>query len=285
MPKRLAVAIAVSLFFHGVLASAYFLIPPDPPRRVVRLVDVSAPPGNFKPLALALEDLPPPAVPIVSKKMEPITPSVEPKLLPKLDGPPAHEAIATNPNPIKAAGATGSGAIIPLHGKLTRAGLTIVYVLDCSGSMAQAQKLGHAINLLKTSLKQLGPDTRFQIVVFDSIATPLRLSGNLEPVHPNSTTIAEATKLLNSLRGEGSSRHIEGLIAGSRLRPDIMILLTDTDEIPSKDLKRFQQVKGKNVALHTIVIGSDAAPSTPSELASVSQVHRIALPAQAMLSP
>jgi hypothetical protein len=243
-------------------------------------------PDRYPPLAITFDDSPAPSP---KQAATPVKPP-EPPALAKDDPPPAANA-NTNMNPAPSwpneNGSTNTGSRIgpaPLHGKITRAGLSIVYVLDRSGSMGRDRKLALAVGVLKASLRQLGPDVLFQIVTYDSRARPLRLGRGLEPAPATPENIASAEEQLDDLAGEGSSRHVEGLRAGLELRPDVLILLTDADELTVQDVKQVKKWNARGTAIHAVLLGAAGGESL-CELAGPERVHHIPLPERVALRP
>ncbi len=163
---------------------------------------------------------------------------------------------AGNPIAQTAAVVSKKPPAVPLHGKLTTAGFSIVYVLDRSGSMGQGKKLVHAVNILKESLHQLGPQVSFQIVTYDKQATVSRLHNKLELAPAEPATIAEAGRLLDGLVAEGSSRHVEGLRAALSLHPNVVILLSDAGDLTAQDVKQIRQWNYSRAAIHAVLIGA-----------------------------
>jgi hypothetical protein len=237
-------------------------------------------PDRYPPLAITFDDSPAPTPKQAAAPAPPVKPP-EPPAPAKDDTPPAAN---TNTNPATSGpnenGGTNAGTPagpVPLHGKITRAGLSIVYVLDRSGSMGRDRKLALAIRVLKASLRQLGPDVLFQIVTYDSRARAMRLGRGLDPAPATSANIATAEGQLDDLAGEGSSRHVEGLRAGLELRPDVLILLTDADELAAQDVKQVKKWNARGTAIHAVLLGAAGGESL-RELAGPERVHHIPVP-------
>lgn len=260
MSKRGKLAWAVSIGGHTLLVlgiirlCAFLQGSPNPPKAVVNLV-IDNPYDGIS-VSVCFEEAP--------------TQKLEPSKRPKRDDPPAPKNLAdTNANASNSNNNSNPGGVvqaehrtpgaIPLHGKITRSGASIVYVLDRSGSMARDGKLQKAIAMLKASLRQLGPDVRFQIVSYDSRPTVYRIAGRVDLALANDANIAQAEAILNDEIGEGSSRHVEGLIAGLGLRPDMLILLTDGDDLSPDDVKRIRNWNKKGTEIHAIVLGNPGA--------------------------
>jgi hypothetical protein len=153
--------------------------------------------------------------------------------------------------------------------------------------MGQAKKLTHAVGLLKSSLRQLGPGVRFQIVTYDSQAVVARLAGAVDLVLASASTIAQAETILDDLSGEGSSRHAEGLKAGLGLHPDLLILLSDAGDLSAADVKHIKQWNQKGTVIHAVLLGPAEGTNVAllSELTGPGRVHFVALPAQPLLGP
>ncbi len=164
----------------------------------------------------------------------------------------------------------GKPTIAPLHGKLSREGYTVVYVLDHSGSMGRAGKLNKARELLKASIRQLAPCVRFQIVAYDSDAEAFKLDSGIEPVLATSDNIARAENQLDQLIAEGSSRHVEGLRIGLRFRPNLLILLSDADDLSAVDAGLVKQWNARQqTVIHAVILGSPSSAGGVTALKTV----------------
>jgi len=291
--KQAKLALGLSLVAHAVLLLALFqffaLIQAAPSLAERDIVDrrIEAP-TDYPPMSINLEDLPAPS------------PKAEPKTLPRTITAPTQPAAppqtpttsSTSEKPasekVTPASATGgnerttgqSASVSPLHGPLTKAGMSIVYVLDRSGSMGRERKLFHAAAMLKESLGQLGPDILFQIVLYDSQAVIARIGGSCDLAPASPQNIREAQTQLSDLIGEGSSRHFEGLQVGLGLHPDLLLLLTDADELGLNEVKRLKLFNNKGTIIHAVLLGSADASMRSSlrDLAGVGNVHWVAPP-------
>lgn len=293
---RLGWAVGISLLCHGLLGAVFFLAFPDarsPSRSGNAPADVKVTSSlEYETLTLSLEDPLPRVRPQVVVK----APAVLPKDITATPNAssgntavqPAVGSIGAANDPPAVNPKVGAGAgVAPLHGPMTRPGLSVVYVLDRSGSMGQGRKLAHAVALLKSSLRQLGPDVRFQIVTYDSQATIARLNGTIELVLASAPTIAQADSLLDDLTGEGSSRHAEGFRAGLSLQPDLLILLSDAGDLTPNEVKRIKQTNHKGTAIHAVMLGTSGEKNLAAlrELTGAGRLHIMPLPIQPLLMP
>ncbi|MBA4067339.1 MAG: hypothetical protein C0501_27245 [Isosphaera sp.] len=124
-------------------------------------------------------------------------------------------------------------AAAPLHGAM-KPGQVVVYVLDCSGSMGEFGKLAAAKAALAATLRRQPGEVRFQVVAYNSTARAL-LPGRAVPASAANVAAAEAA--LADLAAAGRSDHREGVRAAAALRPDVVILLTDADDLSAAALK------------------------------------------------
>jgi hypothetical protein len=293
--SRLWWAVGASLLFHGCVVTLFCLAFPerhgDEPSAVVNLR--IAAPTDYPPTIIRLDDPPtlrpyvPPNPPaplppdVVNEPPGTVSP-VHPAMAKSTSRSPGPQVPASAPQDA----ANAPGAIAPLHGPLTRPGLAIVYVLDRSGSMAQGKKLAYAIALVKASLRQLGPDVRFQIVTYDSQAVFMRLAEGLGLVPAVPANIAEAERTLEALAAEGSSRHAEGLRAALSLRPSVVILISDAVELSSAEVKQIKQWNRNATAMHAILLSASEEPTAAlGELTGPGHIHFIAPPEPPAITP
>ena len=121
-----------------------------------------------------------------------------------------------------------------LHGAM-RAGQTVVYLLDCSGSMGEHGKFALARAALLATLRVQPEEVRFQVIVYDGSARPLFPGTTCVPVTP--ANIEAAVAKLLGCEARGRSNHIEALRVAARYRPDAILLLTDSAGLEPDQLR------------------------------------------------
>ncbi|MEZ6141441.1 MAG: vWA domain-containing protein [Zavarzinella sp.] len=131
-----------------------------------------------------------------------------------------------------------------VHPKLKN-GKTVVYILDSSSSMALNRAYPRAIASMRTSLNQLGGESRFQVVTYGKTAT--RWGNSL--ISPNHLQIHNLCLELAQKEPEGSSNHLAGVQAGFIFRPDLLVLLTDGDDFSLNEVIQIRKLVGKTFIL------------------------------------
>ena len=121
-----------------------------------------------------------------------------------------------------------------LHGTM-RPGQTIVYLLDCSGSMGEHGKLAFARAALLATLRAHPKGVCFQVIVYDGEACALFPGTACVPATTANIETAEA-KLL-ARQAMGRSNHIEALRLAARFHPDSILLLTDSAGLGRQQLR------------------------------------------------
>lgn len=258
-------AIAVSVGVHTLLAAGVvFLLTRQPPPAVRPRLDtrvdirfeipgeelvkpevvLNAPPESpSKPAPTE----PPPASPAEAipagppKALAIELPSTLPSELLALLRKPSAPAAPPSPTTVAQAGATvpkqpawaGKGS--PVHGPLDPK-QAIVYVLDASGSMGEWAKFNAARAALIATLRLQPATVRFQIVIYSGTAAPLFREPECRPA--TAENIARAIELLEALPAPaGRSQHLEGLRTALRFRPDLVLFVTDADDLPATALR------------------------------------------------
>ena len=153
------------------------------------------------------------------------------------------------------------GGAKALHGR-PRAGTTVVYLLDRSGSMGPDGLLARAADAVRASLAELGPDTRFQIVAYNGGTAVLAA----EPLRATPEAQGRASDWLNGLTAEGGSKHLTGFREALAARPDAVFLLTDADDLEESDVRAIAGLIQPPVRLSAAVFGGHRpAADTPLE--------------------
>jgi Mg-chelatase subunit ChlD len=142
------------------------------------------------------------------------------------------------------------------HGAM-KGGQTVVYVLDCSGSMGEFGKLEKAVAALKSTLRRQPESVRFQVIAYSTAARSL-VPGRCVPATSDHITAIETG--LARLAPAGRSNHIEGVRAGAALQPDVIVLLTDTDNLTPASFRTAFAGRQVPVCLALVTADGVAAP-------------------------
>jgi hypothetical protein len=149
----------------------------------------------------------------------------------------------------------------PIHGAFPRA-QTIVYVLDCSGSMGEFGKFATARAALVATLRLQPGEVRFQVVAYNTTARPL-LAGGCVPATAANITAAETA--LAELSAAGRSNHAEAVRRAAVLRPDVIVIVTDAEELSASAFKPALAAAGKPVVVCVAKVTGDGV-GEPREL-------------------
>ena len=150
---------------------------------------------------------------------------------------------AADPN-VKPAGAT-STAVPAIHGAM-KSGQTIVYVLDCSGSMGEFGKLALARAALVATLRAQPEGVRFQVIAYNSTARVITGAG-IVPATPANIDGAEAKILV--CEAAGRSNHTAAVRVAVQSRPDVILLLTDAEDLAPAQFKPLLAGVNKPITL------------------------------------
>lgn len=172
--------------------------------------------------------------------------------------PTANSQSVTDPNVKPAGGATGvstAPSVRSIHGAL-KPEQTVVYVLDGSGSMGAAGKFDAARAALVTTLRQQPPAVRFQVIVYAGGAVPL-LASDRRGLPATPANVTAAAERLAALEARGPSNHLKAVRAALAFRPDVILILTDADDLAPAALKRLLAGAPKPVPVCIARVTSD----------------------------
>jgi hypothetical protein len=261
---RLAAAIVISLSLHALIGLAWFHSRGEQSGTGVNInVHVDGPEDHG--VAFVLRDWPADAELKPSPPVTPPTAIVPPQTVPNVLGPPAEAGPgAVTPvsvSPAQPPDLPKFGGARPLHGR-PKAGTTVVYVLDRSASMGPDALLIRAANVLRASLAELGPDTRFQIVAYNGGTMTLAP----RPLAATAEAKDRADHWLANLTAEGGSNHRSGFREAMAAKPDQLFLLTDADDLEESDVRAIAALIRTPVRLSAAVFaGHRPAAVTPLE--------------------
>jgi hypothetical protein len=166
----------------------------------------------------------------------------------------------TTDNNVKPVAATIASSAPPFHGAM-KPGQSVVYILDCSGSMGEFGKLGLAQSALIATLRRQ-PDTfRFQVIPYNSTARFL-IPGGLATI---SASLGQAEARLARLEAVGRSNHADAVRAATDLRPDVIVWLTDADDLSIAKFKQILSGAGKPIPIFLAEVTARGV-GTPLEL-------------------
>jgi hypothetical protein len=151
--------------------------------------------------------------------------------------------------------AKSQAAVAAVHGALAPARV-VVYVLDCSGSMGAGGKFDAARAALVATLEQQPATVRFQVIVYAGGAKPLLMSDGAA-LPATAANVRAAAAALAALDARGASNHREGVRAAVAFKPDVILLLTDADDLSAATLRPVLSAAQKPVALCVAPVGAN----------------------------
>lgn len=157
---------------------------------------------------------------------------------------------------------TGSGPSTAFFGATEHAE-SFAYVIDCSGSMATHDAIGLAKRELLSSLAQLPPDARFGIVFYTTRFSVFPDASGRKALMPATSENKSRVRLrLAQIRPDGGTDPRPAVDAALTLKPEVVFLLTDGQELSYEDVQFLEAHRGPT-RIHTIDFsGPSPAPET-----------------------
>jgi hypothetical protein len=133
---------------------------------------------------------------------------------------------------------------------------TVVYVIDRSGSMGLNGGLAVAKLELLASLDHLGPEVRFQVILYNRSSEPLLIGGRTDLVPATPENKRQVTRYLTDLEADGATRHEQALHRALVLRPDVIFFLTDAEDLGDDEIRAVTQMNHSHTAIHAVRLTS-----------------------------
>jgi hypothetical protein len=162
----------------------------------------------------------------------------------------------------------GGGGLFPLPATAA----SVVYVLDRSVSMGMGNKLDIACRELLASLRRLPPSARFQIIYYSDYAAPLVINNRTDLLPAEPANIQAATRVLKTLTATGNTNHADALTRGLALRPDVLYLITDADDLPYRQLEALTR-DNSVTAIHIVELTRRRTVPADGPLAQLAHAH------------
>jgi len=103
-------------------------------------------------------------------------------------------------------------------------GDSVVYVVDCSGSMSDSGKLDRAKYELLHSIEQLSDEQKYFVFFYNQNAIPMAAT---EPIVANETSLSRTRRWVDLVEAGGSTNPLPALLAALALKPDTIYFLSD----------------------------------------------------------
>lgn len=159
---------------------------------------------------------------------------------------------------IQSRGQPGGKARVTLFG-ITGEGYKFVYIFDRSDSMNwfDRRPLRAAKAELLASLDGLGETHQFQIIFYNHEPLIFNPSGQAHRLaFGTEDNKLRAKRFVESVTASGGTRHMEAILLGLSLQPDVVFLLTDADDPQLTDTQVASIVRrAAGVTIHTIEFG------------------------------
>lgn len=141
-------------------------------------------------------------------------------------------------------------------------GQRVLFLVDCSSSMARRGLFARVQRLVLASLHRLEPDRQFQVLAFRTDVHPLMhrrwcvaSTGNLD----------RAAAAIMRLTPEGSTDTVTAIRVALSYSPDVLLLITDGGGQDFRGIRRVAAVRHKHCPIHILQVGVAEKEIRPSE--------------------
>lgn len=145
-------------------------------------------------------------------------------------------------------------------------GTFFIYVVDCSGSMGDRQRLVRAKAELRRAVAKLRFPQRYMVIFYND--RPLPMPQGI-PVSASSKARAKTFTWLNRVTAEGKTDPRGALRMALSLRPNAVFLLSD-GAYPKGTVEAVNQVNTRRIPIHCIDLSGGAAGNDLKRIAHTS---------------
>jgi hypothetical protein len=196
---------------------------------------------------------------VVNMRNDPIASTAASPALsaPQISGLPTSSRSGT----VSTSGANGSGSTRSHAALLATAPTvrTVVYVLDRSLSMGPSGALWRAQQELLASLAQLPAGAHFQVILYNRQAEPLFIDGHAGFLPADQRTRDAVARELDRFPAAGNTDHVHALRKALLLRPDVLFLVTDANDLTDKEVLEITRLNISRTAIHTVQLTRNRA--------------------------
>jgi hypothetical protein len=151
---------------------------------------------------------------------------------------------------------------------------SVVFVIDGSQSMGLDGLFESAKRELVASIDALPEATRFQVIVYNRSAGPLRINGHTDLVPATDANKLAAAELIRKLEPEGSTDHVRALQQAMILRPEMILFVTDADGLRGDQVHALTVLNHGRAAINTIELNGGRRKGQQSPLQILAEQNR-----------
>jgi hypothetical protein len=129
---------------------------------------------------------------------------------------------------------------------------TVVYLLDRSLSMGVHGALNRARREILTSVASLPRGARFQVIVYNREPQSLQVNAQSGYLAADETTRQQLAVELDKIAAAGTTDHGRALRVALQLRPDVIFLVTDADDLSDVEVRNVTRLNNGQACINTV---------------------------------
>lgn len=157
---------------------------------------------------------------------------------------------------------------------IATSGRSILYVIDCSGSMNKHNAFRYAKAELLSSMERLDSTHKFQIIFYnDGYFEFMDRHGNPEIHWATALNLSRARTFINGMDISGATAHFPALVKALSYSPDVIFFLTDAagSALSSRKLDEIRRKNNGRAVIHCIEFGEGIKPNVENFLHKLSR--------------